>query len=258
MSKPIFMAFATQKGGVGKSIFTTLTASYLHYKLGFNVTVVDCDKGQYSLFRMRARDLKIVESDPIHKQLFHQQLEQTAKPAYTILCSPAEDAVDVAENFLASYETPIDIVLFDLPGTVNSDGVLKCVSKMDFIFTPITSDHIVLESSLPFALSVKEHLLENSEQRLKGLYLFWNKVDARERTNLYDVYGEIITKMGLTILETQLPDSKRYKKELQRGNKERFRSTLFPPSPRMLRGSRFDELIDEILNITAIEKSRDE
>jgi hypothetical protein len=32
------ISFCTQKGGAGKSVFTTLAASWLHYELGFNPT----------------------------------------------------------------------------------------------------------------------------------------------------------------------------------------------------------------------------
>jgi cellulose biosynthesis protein BcsQ len=32
--KPLFIAFSTQKGGVGKTVFTVLAASYLHYLKG--------------------------------------------------------------------------------------------------------------------------------------------------------------------------------------------------------------------------------
>lgn len=46
MDKEIFIAFATQKGGIGKTTLTVLTASYLHYVKGYNVAVVDCDAPQ--------------------------------------------------------------------------------------------------------------------------------------------------------------------------------------------------------------------
>ncbi|MCP5762177.1 ParA family protein, partial [Klebsiella pneumoniae] len=50
--QPLFIAFSSQKGGVGKSTFTTLVASLLHYRLGYNVAVFDCDFPQHSLMQM--------------------------------------------------------------------------------------------------------------------------------------------------------------------------------------------------------------
>ena len=248
-NNPLFIAFSTQKGGAGKSVFTTLAASFLHYQRGYNVLVIDCDEGQYSLHRMRERDMEIVESDPTLERKFGEQIVATNKPAYTILCSPPKQAITLAKNFIEQGEHKIDIVLFDLPGTVNSRGVMQCVAELDYIFTPITSDKIVLESSLAFALAVRDLLINSDSSQLSGLYLYWNMVDARERTMLYDTYEEIINDLGLSLLHTQIPDTKRYKKEMTKGSREVFRSTLFPSSPRMLKGSRFDELIDEILQI---------
>ena len=40
MSKEIFVAFATQKGGIGKSTVTALAASYLHNVKGYNVAAL--------------------------------------------------------------------------------------------------------------------------------------------------------------------------------------------------------------------------
>ena len=53
--EPLFIAFASQKGGVGKSVFTVLAASILHYRRGYRVSVVDCDAPQHSIFNMRKR-----------------------------------------------------------------------------------------------------------------------------------------------------------------------------------------------------------
>ncbi len=36
--KPLFIAFCTQKGGVGKSTFAILAASWLHYLKGLKVS----------------------------------------------------------------------------------------------------------------------------------------------------------------------------------------------------------------------------
>ena len=40
MSKTRFVAFATQKGGIGKSTITALVANYFHNVKGYNVAVM--------------------------------------------------------------------------------------------------------------------------------------------------------------------------------------------------------------------------
>ena len=42
------VAFATQKGGSGKTAITVLVASYLHYNCGCPLAVIDCDFPQHS------------------------------------------------------------------------------------------------------------------------------------------------------------------------------------------------------------------
>ncbi len=51
---PLYVAFSTQKGGVSKTTFTVLAASYL--LKGYDVAVVDCDYPQHSIAGMRKRD----------------------------------------------------------------------------------------------------------------------------------------------------------------------------------------------------------
>lgn len=41
-----------------------------------------------------------------------------------------------------------DIVLFDLPGTLRSVGVIQTVASMHHIFIPLKADNIVMQSSL--------------------------------------------------------------------------------------------------------------
>ena len=52
---PLCIAFASQKGGVGKSTLTVLAASWLHYLHGIRVAVVDCDYPQHSILKLSNR-----------------------------------------------------------------------------------------------------------------------------------------------------------------------------------------------------------
>lgn len=51
--KSASISICNQKGGVGKSTFTVLLASYLHYTAGRDVSVVDCDYPQWSIHVQR-------------------------------------------------------------------------------------------------------------------------------------------------------------------------------------------------------------
>lgn len=245
----LFVAFSTQKGGVGKTTFTVLAASYLHYLKGYNVAVIDCDYPQHSINGMRQRDAEQVASDEYYKLMAYNQFKELDKRAYPILCSSPENAIATAEEFLLNEGRDFDIVFFDLPGTVNSQGVLQSLATMDYIFTPIIANRLVLESSLAFALSINELLVVNAQMRLKGLHLFWNQVDGREKTDLYEIYEKSINAFGLPLLKTFIPDTKRYKKELSSERKPVFRSTLFPADKKLVRGSNLEELLIEVLHI---------
>ena len=217
---PLYVAFSTQKGGVGKTTFTVLAASYLYYLKGYDVAVVDCD--------------------------YPQQFTRLGKKAYPVLCSSPEKAIATADEHIAAGHVP-DIVFFDLPGTVNSEGVINSLAGMDYIFTPISADKVVLESSLSFAMAIQKLLVRNEACRLAGLYLFWNMVDGREKTDLYTAYDKTIKELELPLMKTFIPDTKRYKKELVADKKAVFRSTLFPASRPLVRGSNLEELITEIV-----------
>jgi cellulose biosynthesis protein BcsQ len=248
----LFVAFSTQKGGVGKTTFTVLAASYLHYLKGYNVAVLDCDFPQHSINAMRKRDTQQIEMDDYYKLMAYNQFKRLNKKAYPIICCSPEDAIASANSFLASSAVEFDMVFFHLPGIVNSVGVLQSLANMDYIFTPIIADRLVLESCLCFALSVNELLVNNTSLRLKELHLFWNQVDGREKTDLYEIYEKSIHEFGLPLLRTFIPDTKRYNKELSGNRKPVFRSTLFPADKRLIKDSHLEELLIEIAYIVKL------
>ncbi len=61
------------------------------------------------------------------------------------------------------------MVLFDLPGTMGSDGVIATISALDYLFVPIKADRLVLESTLNFATTVNDRLIRTGLSSLKRL-----------------------------------------------------------------------------------------
>lgn len=247
--RPIYVAFATQKGGVGKSAFTVLVASVMQYTKRYNVAIIDCDHPQYSIEALRVRERKHIDKEGFYRQITSNLYAENKHLSYPIKRARADNAIEVAENLLASSDEKFDIIFFDLPGTVNTQGILSTLSKVDYIFTPITADRFVLESSLSFASTIKEGIMINPAVRLKGIYLFWNLVDGRERTELYDHYESGINTLGLEVMQTTIPDTKKFRKEMSADQRIPFRSSLLPPDKRLIRGSRILDLVDEISTI---------
>lgn len=246
--EPLKIAFSSQKGGVGKSAVTVLMAGMLHYKKGYQVVVFDCDYPQLSIEKQRERELKTIMQNDYYKKMAHQQFSQLNKKAYPIISCKADTALTEAERFLSESPIEYDIAFFDLPGTVNSSGILKTLMAMDYIFSPMTADRLVMESTLSFS-QVLTQLFKNQEDK-KSLYLFWNMVDGREKSTLYEVYEQVIGQLNLHLMKNYFSDSKRFRKELSEiKNTLVFRSTLFPAHPRLVKASRLEEFINEFLHL---------
>lgn len=245
MNQTLLVAMSNQKGGVGKSTVTILLASYLHYVKGKNVAVVDCDTLQHSVSHMRKRDMQTVEKSDDYKQMMMVQWEKIQKKAYPVIEStPAEARGRINELMEASPE--LDIILVDLPGSLSSEGVFKTIINMDYVLTPIVADRIVMQSTMSFATAVLDYLKGKTGIPLKDFYFLWNKVDRRASTEVYDAYNKILERLNLNVLKTVLPESRRFDKELSMKGKPFFRSTLFPPPAKMLKGSCIDELAEEL------------
>ena len=253
--KELLVAIASQKGGVGKSVFTVLLASVLHYRKGMRVAVVDCDSPQHSIALMRERDMEDVMKNDDLKVNLYRQYERIRKPAYPVIKSDPEKAMEDLRRYMDEKGETFDIVLFDLPGTLRSEGVVHTVSAMDYIFVPLKADNIVMQSSLQFAKVLEEELIAKGNCNLKGIRLFWNMVDRRGRKDLYDAWNRVIHRMGLRLLSSHIPNTLRYNREADTVCKGVFRSTLFPPDPRQEKGSGLPELVEEICPAIGLEES---
>jgi len=248
-SQTKFVAISNQKGGIGKSAFTVLLAGYFHYLKGKNVLVVDCDYPQFSIHSLRERDKQTVAKNESYKQMIVSQFDELKKKAYPVITANPDEAKDVADNFLETSDVAIDVVFFDLPGTVNAKGIFKSIINMDYIFTPIMPDRMAMQSSMSFVSTVQDYINLNPKAPLKEIHVFWNKVNKRVPVDLVNIYDKIMGQLKLKVLKTKIPDTNRYEKELTLSGKPFFRCTLLPPSPKMLKGSNLDLLGEEIMKI---------
>ena len=216
---------------------------------GYNVAVVDCDDPQHSIHGLREHEMGLIDSSTYFKALACDHFRRIKKNAYTIVKSNAVNALDDAERMIATEDVKPDVVFFDMPGTLRSNGVIKTLSQMDYIFTPLSADRFVVESTLKFVTMFRDRLMTTGQAKTKGLHLFWTMVDGRERNDLYGIYEEVIAEMGFPVLSTRLPDSKKFRRDLSEERKSVFRSTIFPMDTALLKGSGIREFSEEISDI---------
>lgn len=250
MSDPIYVAFATQKGGVGKSTLTALVASYLHYVEGVDVMAVDCDSTQHSLNVYREHDLLVTSENPTLKKALYKFYVGFKKKPYEIILTCPADALAVVDTALANKEDPPKVVFFDITGTINDIKIVDLVANMDYIFVPITTETGEMASSITFANNVLNRMITTGLTNIKGMHLIWNKINSREKTRLCEVIDNYMSKLGLDSLETVLIKSNKFEKDgREAGNSGIFRSTVLPPDKRLMKGTNLDTLVAEIRKI---------
>jgi chromosome partitioning protein len=120
-----------QKGGAGKSTLTLLLANYLTSVRACNVTVIDMDYQQS--ISQKFQKAKILENPELY-QVMAANLEQY----------PAMQKV-LSEN-------PYDIVLVDLPGKLDDDGLIPVFRSADLVICPFCYDELTFDSTVLFAV----------------------------------------------------------------------------------------------------------
>lgn len=250
MKQPIYVAFSTQKGGAGKTTLTALIASYLHYERDYNVAIIDCDFPQLSIYNMRERDLAMALEDEFYRGMAYEQFTRLeGKKAYPVVRSNTDNAIADAEKTVEESERGFDIIFFDLPGTMNNRGLIHTLAHMDYIIAPIAASRVVMESTLDYLITVRENIVASGKSNIKAMYLLWNLVDGREKSELYEVYEGVISELEFPLLKTFLPNSVRFRREQNIDHKPLFLSTLFPPDKSLLKGSNIDALTGELLEL---------
>lgn len=247
--RPVYVGLGSLKGGVGKSSIAEILASYLYYEKKRNLFVVDCDFSQYSFYNMRERDKQTVQNgSSALLERMKNHFEGFGKPAYRVLKSTSENALKDAESFIEERNgEKFDYVFFDLPGRADDTALVGLTVDLDYIVSPIEPDPQSLVACMSYALAVRDLGVSLTSSKIRQIYMLWNKIDKRVNPAVIEFYDQEIARRELGILQSRLPRSSRFKKEITPDNRDVFRSTYLPPDKKLLAGSGIEELAEEII-----------
>ena len=220
MSKPIYLAIASPKGGVGKTSLTVLAASILHYHRGCDVAVVDCNHPVYTIARLRQQ-----ESEKLNHQSLMRLKHRTPCTPYPIICAPVRKALRRVEQHCA--DNPPRCILFDLPALMRTEGTVELLSTMDAVLFPVTGSPMDMEAVRRFIDILGEQILTMGKGNIRELYLLRNMIQAWEREDADERCRTLSDETGALLMQTSLSHSRLYRPLLS--ERRRGVCTLFPP-----------------------------
>jgi cellulose biosynthesis protein BcsQ len=234
MSQPIILAFANQKGGVGKSTLSTHIASALRYIYGYKVAMADFDYPQNSLVSYRRKDETLLKSDD---KVLERAVKQNIAP-YPIIESSVENS---NADLVALQDGGYDFILVDTPGTVNLDGLPELVKSLDYIFLPMESDSGSVASTVGYMNTLQNYLQSKvPSSNLLSFHAFWNRYVKAERKAPYKEIAAYFKHNNLSLLNTRVESLVTYRDN---------RSTIFSLPERDLQRLGLGKLIMEMLCI---------
>lgn len=159
-----------QKGGAGKSTLTVLLANYLSATKGCTVTVLDMDYQQS--VSQKFEKAKILENEEPYQVL-----------AYSLHDFPMMEGT-IKQN-------PKDIVLIDLPGKLDDDGLIRVFKAAEIAICPFSYDEFSFESTVPFAL-----VLKKINPKVQVLFVP-NRIKANVRYEIKEEVNEQLNQIGM-------------------------------------------------------------
>lgn len=237
------ISFFSAKGGTGKTTFNVLLASYIQYRLGKRVMILDFDYPEYNLAYMRRRDLRYMEREGIlysDEQLY--PIEEVERKTPEQIRSMAKAIRSLAEE--------LDYMILDFPGSfATDDAVCELVLEkaIDLIIIPVELDPMNIASMRTLA-----RILQENGQRTM---LFFNRVQGTEPEAAYVRLREWFAEDGARVSEHVVKHSVSMKKE--RDEKSHVRSTVdFPLAYANKRNPGIIKLFDEILAYVEMDKKK--
>jgi len=166
-----------QKGGAGKSTLTLLLANFLTQVKKIKVTVIDMDY-QQSLAQKYEKS---------------KVLENTAP--YEVIAAGLEHYPVISGLMKAK---PGEILLIDLPGKLDDDGLIPIFKSADLVICPFAYDEFSYESTILFSVVLRQI------NTASVIYYVPNRVKANVRYETQQEVNKQLLKIGK--LSPPIPD----------------------------------------------------
>jgi len=187
--------FGNQKGGVGKSTLTVLSANYLTLAKDREATIIDMDYQQ-----------------SIAQKYDKAKILENAEP-YEVLPSTL-DTYPILHNVLSKNKS--HAVLIDLPGKLDDDGLIPVFQSADVMICPFSYDEFTYESTVLFTVVFKRI---NPKARI---FFIPNRIKANVKFEIMAEVNEQLAKFGQ--ITAPIPD----RIDFQRINTFMTPLTLYP------------------------------
>ena len=207
MQKPIYAAFASPKGGVGKTTLTILAASNLHYTGDLRVVVIDCNYPLYPIDSFRQNEVAAIQENPSLGRKIMRQFRGIDRKVYQIVNSRVETALQSAQE-ICEQENKIDLILFDLPPLMAVDGTSELLSAMDLVIFPVTGSRMVAEITKQYIELMNEQVITIGRGNLKSICLIRNQISHWEWTESCKLCTALEDATGATRLDVMIPYTK--------------------------------------------------
>jgi chromosome partitioning protein len=166
-----------QKGGAGKSTLTLLLANFLTLSKQLSVTVIDMDYQQS--IAQKYEKAKLLENEE----------------PYEVIAASLEH-FPMMKNVLGKNME--DIILIDLPGKLDDDGLIPVFSSADLVICPFAYDEFSFESTILFSV-----VLQKINKEAQIIYIP-NRIKANVR---YDTLMEVDKQLsGFGKITAAIPD----------------------------------------------------
>lgn len=257
----VIVSVSGQKGGCGKSSITVILASYLAYNRKKKVLVLDADTYQKSLITCRQDDIDIIKMGKEAKEtsnsigdralidIYEAYVENKRNgiEPYPIIALPLK--VDEILSAFEKYVDEYDVILVDMPGSLDNKDYFKVARNFDVIFLPFSSDSFVFNSNYPFIRYMHDKYLGNEEKsRIKHIYWFWNRYDKSTRQSVYSAVSDLMKENlpNVESLDNALGDTKAM-------SNQKMRNTMTTPIGKFASYGNCEncmqEMCDKILNL---------